>query len=236
MPNSPSIEMEELAFHYGRHGFRLHVPSLRIDGGEKVAFIGASGSGKTTLMHLMAGIVRPSAGRLRVGGASLEKLGEQALRKFRIARVGLVFQEFELVEYLSVRDNILLSYYLHDDLHLTAEVRARADDLAASVGLGHALKRRPHALSQGERQRVALARALLTDPEFLFADEPTGNLDPATTKTIIDLLFEKVSQRQATLVMVTHDHSLLQRFDRVVDMARLEADSSTPAAESEVRS
>lgn len=211
------IQLEELRFAYGTDGFQLDIPELQIEGGSTLACIGPSGSGKTTLLNLVAGIIVPQAGRVTVGGTEVSALPDKRRREFRITTIGLVFQEFELLDYLDVRDNILLPYRITSALRLTPDVRERAAALAARVGLGDKLKRRPGELSQGERQRVALCRALLPAPRLLLADEPTGNLDPANKGRVLDILFDYVSETGATLLTVTHDHNLLDRFDRVID-------------------
>jgi len=130
-----------------------------------------------------------------------------------------VFQEFELLDYLSVRDNVLLPFYVNGSLDLTGAVREAVEQLAVSMELGDKLDRFPRTLSHGERQRVAICRALIASPELLVADEPTGNLDPATTQSILNLLLAHVEQRRATLLVVTHNHALLDAFDRVIDVA-----------------
>jgi putative ABC transport system ATP-binding protein len=212
------IEVRGLRFRYGEGGFRLEVPQLQIARGEKVAFIGPSGAGKTTLVYRLAGILTPQAGRISVDGIELTEKTDRQLRDFRISRIGFVFQEFELLEYLSLRDNMLLPYYVNDTLRLTPEVHKTAEALAASMNLGDKLKRFPRTLSHGEKQRVAICRALMTSPEILIADEPTGNLDSATAGVILSLLLREVEQRQATLLMVTHNHALLDAFDRAIDI------------------
>ena len=212
------IAIEGLEFAYAKSPFRLRVPKLAVDAGVSVALIGPSGSGKTTLLQLIAGIAAPKAGRIRVGDADVTALSDAARRDFRIASIGLVFQEFELLEYLSVLDNILLPYRITRALRLDRDVRARAAALADSVGLGDKLRRPPDALSQGERQRVAVCRALLPQPPLLLADEPTGNLDPDNRDRVLDILFGYAKEHRATLVTVTHDHDLLPRYDRVVDV------------------
>lgn len=212
------IEVRGLRFRYGEGGFRLEVPQLRIARGEKVAFIGPSGAGKTTLVYLLAGILTPQAGQISVDGIELAEKTDRQLRDFRISRIGFVFQEFELLEYLSLRDNMLLPYYINDTLPLTPEVHKTAEALAGSMNLGDKLRRFPKTLSHGEKQRVAICRALMTAPEILIADEPTGNLDSATAGVILSLLLREVEQRQATLLMVTHNHALLDAFDRAIDI------------------
>ncbi len=213
------ISIRDLYFSYGSNGaFALRVPDLHIGRGEKIAIIGPSGVGKTTLASLIAGILTPQRGEVVVDGVNLAGAPDHRRRDFRIANIGFVFQEFELVDYLPVRDNILLPYYLNRTLALTPAVRRSAGTLAASMGLGAKLRRYPRTLSQGEKQRVAICRALATSPKLLIADEPTGNLDPKTSQVILDLLMEEVRRRRATLVMVTHNHHLLDAFDRTVDI------------------
>jgi len=215
------IRIEKLDFAYPQGPFRLAIDALHIEPGQSVAFIGPSGSGKTTLLHLAAGIVTPAKGRIFTGGHEVSALPDGARRDFRIRHVGLVFQEFELLEYVDVNDNILLPYRINRSLALTADVRRRARELANDVGIGDKLDRDVRRLSQGERQRVALCRALLADPQLVLADEPTGNLDPENKELVLDILFRHA--RNATLVTVTHDHTVLDRFDRVIDFAELAA-------------
>jgi putative ABC transport system ATP-binding protein len=179
--------------------------------------IGPSGSGKTTLLSLMAGIRTPETGSIRTAEVDLAPLDEPGRRDFRIRTIGLVFQEFELLEYLSVLDNILLPYRISPALRLERSVRERAVALARQVGIGDKLDRHANLLSQGEKQRVAVCRALLARPPLILADEPTGNLDPTNKDHVLDILFEYAHSSQATLVTVTHDHDLLSRFDRVID-------------------
>jgi putative ABC transport system ATP-binding protein len=214
------ISLNDVTFQYGDAGFRLHIDSLSIASSAKVAFVGPSGSGKTTLLHLLAGIFVPTAGRVEVAGHALSELGDASRRDFRIANVGQVFQDFELVDYLNVRDNILLPFYINSQLTLDAKTREEADDLADSLGLGDKLRRPIGNLSQGERQRVAICRALLPRPRLILADEPTGNLDPVNTDHVLDILLERATSAGTTFVMVTHDHSLLPRFDRVIDFTQ----------------
>ena len=212
------IELENLVFRYPVGDFRLTVPKLRVERGESVAVVGASGSGKSTLLSLVAGIVTPSAGRARVDDVEVSSLSDRARRDFRLHRLGLVFQEFELLEHLDVQDNVLLACRLSPRLVATKELEARAATLVGEVGLGGKLHRNVRRLSQGERQRVAIARGLLLEPSLLLCDEPTGNLDPSTTAGVIDLLIERARTRGTTLIVVTHDHDLLPRFERVLDM------------------
>ena len=179
------IAIRELEFRYGTGEFRLEIPRLDVAAGESAAFIGPSGSGKTTLLNLMAGIVCPSRGSIDLGGVDVAALSDGHRRDLRITKIGLVFQEFELLEYLSVLDNILLPYRINAALVLDAAAWQRARQLAAEVGIADKLKRYPRQLSQGERQRVAVCRAVLPQPTLLLADEPTGNLDPANKGRVL---------------------------------------------------
>ena len=215
------IEFADVRFAYPHSEFELCVPEWRVAAEEKVAVIGPSGSGKTTLLYLAAGIVRPLSGTVRVDGHEISRQADAERRSFRIRKIGLVFQEFELLEYLTVRDNILLPYRINPALQLDRAVAQRVATVAESVGLGETLDRHPSRLSHGERQRMALSRALITQPRLILADEPTGNLDPRTSRTIVSLLLEQAEKTQATVLMVTHDHSLLGRFDRVLDLEQL---------------
>ncbi|SMF97442.1 putative ABC transport system ATP-binding protein [Methylomagnum ishizawai] len=215
--------IEALDLRFGYPGFALHIPEFRVGSGEKLAIIGPSGAGKTTLLKLISGIVRAESGQLRVDGAELRALGEGARRDFRARRVGFVFQELELLDYLDLFDNIVHAYRVNPSLRLDRAVCGRARALAEEVGLGAKLGRMPHQLSQGERQRAAVCRALLPEPGLILADEATGNLDPANKVRVLDLLFRAAERRGASLLAVTHDHELLPRFDRVVDFTRLTA-------------
>lgn len=215
------IRIKQLEFGYREGGFRLQIPELDIADRAAVGIVGPSGSGKSTLLHLVAGILRPDSGAIEVEGERLDRLGEAARRAFRINRVGLVFQEFELLEYLSVLDNILLPFRVSAALKLSASARERARELADDVGIGEHIRSRPSQLSQGERQRLALCRALVTEPALILADEPTGNLDPENKLKVMDMLVAQCRKRAATLVTVTHDHGLLDRFDRLIDFKEI---------------
>jgi ABC-type lipoprotein export system ATPase subunit len=211
------IELRDVRFHYPQGEFALAVPELEIADAERVALAGPSGSGKTTLLRLVAGIARPDAGRVRTAAIDLGALDDAARRDFRVQRIGLVFQEFELLEYLSVLDNVLLPYRISTALTLDDVVRRRAEELLSDVGLVDKGARLPSRLSHGERQRVALCRALVTQPPLVLADEPTGNLDPANRDRVLERLFAYAGERGATLVVVSHDQELLPRFERVID-------------------
>lgn len=212
------IEVRDLEFRYGAGEFQLNVPELAIERASRTACIGPSGSGKTTLLNLVAGIITPQQGRVVTNGVAVSQLSDAERRGFRITNIGLVFQEFELLEYLSVLDNILLSYRINPALKLDSVVRERAAALAEQMGIVDKLRRHPGKLSQGERQRVAVCRAVLPEPALLLTDEPTGNLDPANKWRVLELILDHVVQSGATLVTVTHDRDLLDHFDRVIDI------------------
>ena len=211
------IQVSDLEFRYGEGEFRLRISDLAVERGMTAAFIGPSGSGKTTLLNLIAGIIVPHVGRIVTNDVDVTRLSDAERRSFRITKIGLVFQEFELLEYLSVLDNILLPYRINPSLQLEKSVRERAEGLAEQMGIADQLRRYPSKLSQGERQRAAVCRAVLPEPTLLLADEPTGNLDPANKGRVLDILFDYVAENGATLLTVTHDHDLLPRFQRVID-------------------
>ncbi len=212
------IAVHDLDFSYPDGGFRLRVGELVIEAGVRTALIGPSGCGKTTLLNMLAGIALPAGGRVVIDGVEISSLTDAARRSLRVRRIGLVFQEFELLEHLSVVDNILLTFRLSPALQLGPAVRDRAKRLAHDVGIGDKIRRSVRRLSQGERQRVAVCRALLPEPSLLLCDEPTGNLDPANRRHVLDVLASYADRTGATLVSVTHDHELLARFDRIVDL------------------
>ena len=211
------IEIEALEFHYPQGEFHLSIPRMSVAQGEKVAVIGPSGSGKTTLLNLIAGISCPQQGTVKVAGQTVSSFSDAGRRDFRITNIGFVFQDFELLDYLNVLDNILHPYRITRALKLTQQVQQRAIDLSNGLEIGDKLKRFSGELSQGEKQRAAICRALLPQPRIILADEATGNLDPRNKGRILDLLFENVESHGASLLAVTHDHELLPRFDRVID-------------------
>jgi ABC-type lipoprotein export system ATPase subunit len=211
------ISIADLEFQFPQSDFHLAVPALEVADGERVVIIGPSGSGKTTLLHLMAGILVPTRGTIRIQDCPVNTLSDSGRRALRVARIGLVFQSFELVSYLDVFENILLPYRLNPALELTPGISRRVEQLAAETGITHRLRYFPHRLSQGEKQRVAICRAMLPEPPLLLADEPTGNLDPSAKQHVVDLLFQQVERTGATLLMVTHDSEIAARFPRVID-------------------
>jgi putative ABC transport system ATP-binding protein len=226
------ISIDRLSFRYPHSPFTLQVDSLQIERGEKVAFVGPSGSGKTTLLKLIAGIALPDSGSLRVEDTDVARLADAQRRNFRIARIGQVFQQFELLPYLRVRENIRLPFLINQTLAWTSSKARDLETLANRLGLADKLQRFPSQLSQGEQQRVAIARALIHSPPLLLADEPTGNLDPTNKQNTLRLLFEQIESHGATLIVVTHDTGILDGFTRVIDFSQFQksAGLAAPAA------
>jgi putative ABC transport system ATP-binding protein len=211
----PAIELRDLDLSLGRGAARVHILrkiSLDIARGEAVGLVGPSGSGKSTLLMTIAGLERADSGSVRIDGVALETLSEDALAKFRGAKIGIVFQAFHLIPTMTALENVAAPL----ELAGAADAFARAAAELEAVGLGARRSHYPAQLSGGEQQRVALARALAPRPSLLIADEPTGNLDEATGRAIIELLFELRAKRGATLVLVTHDQSLAARCDRTI--------------------
>jgi putative ABC transport system ATP-binding protein len=211
------IRLTNVEFRYERSGFGLRVAQLHVEVGSRTVIVGPSGCGKSTLLQLVTGILTPSTGSVVVADSELASATDRQRRQFRIANVGLIFQEFELLNYLTASQNIELPWLINPSLERPRDLEGRIQKLAAELGTSGLLNRPVTRLSHGERQRVAIGRALITQPALVVADEPTGHLDPSTRDRIVDLLFEQTRNR--TLIMTTHDHSLLARFDRVIDFS-----------------
>lgn len=190
----------------------LHDLDLELSKGDSLAIVGSSGSGKSTLLGLLAGLDLPSSGAVLLAGQNLSELDEDQRARLRAEHVGFVFQSFQLLDSLNALENVMLPLELEG--HAGARQRARA--LLERVGLGQRLTHYPRQLSGGEQQRVAIARAFAADPDVLFADEPTGNLDSHTGERISDLLFQLNQERGTTLVLVTHDERLAHRCQRLI--------------------
>jgi ABC-type lipoprotein export system ATPase subunit len=194
----------------------IHDVDLTVATGEAVAITGPSGSGKTTLLNLIAGLDRPTAGRIVILDHDLGQMGERALTSFRAKHIGLVFQDSHLLPGLSALENVAIAR-LPFERH--SYLKAESRKLLEAVGLGHRLSHPPSRLSSGERQRVGLARALLGQPDLLIADEPTGNLDAKTAEDLIQLLDELRHELRITLIVATHDPAVAAVADRVVRLA-----------------
>ncbi|MGA0533163.1 ABC transporter ATP-binding protein [Hansschlegelia sp. KR7-227] len=224
-----AIELQDVNLALGQGPARVHIlkgVSLSVERGETVGLVGPSGSGKSTLLMTLAGLERPDSGRISVLGEDLSRLDEDGLARFRGRNIGVVFQSFHLIPTMTALENVATPLELAGAPD--AEDRAKAE--LQAVGLGDRLDHHPAQLSGGEQQRVALARALVVRPQILVADEPTGNLDDATGRQIVDLLFAKGAERGATLVIVTHDPSLAARCSRTVRLRSGRIESETEAA------
>jgi putative ABC transport system ATP-binding protein len=226
---APAIALSGVNLALGREAARVHVlkdVSLHIGQGEAVGLVGPSGSGKSTLLMVIAGLERPDAGSVGVAGEDLGALDEDRLARFRGRNVGIVFQSFHLIPTMTAIENVAVPL----ELAGVSGAFAIAREELGAVGLGDRLSHYPAQLSGGEQQRVALARALAPNPSILLADEPTGNLDEATGRQIIELMFAGHAERRMTLVLVTHDSALAGRCDRIVRM-RSGAIDAAPARE-----
>ena len=187
---------------------------LTVPHGQSVCIVGPSGAGKSTLMMVIAGLERPTRGRVTIAGADLGSMNEDRLAELRQHNIGIVFQAFRLIPTMNALENVALPLELAGN----ADAFSRASDALDKVGLEHRREHYPEQLSGGEQQRVALARATVVEPALLLADEPTGNLDAETSGMIIDLLFELRARAGSALVLITHDSSLSERCDRVIRM------------------
>ena len=202
--------------------------TLAIRRGETIAVVGASGAGKSTLLALLAGLDEPTSGRVSLAGHDLTRLDEDGRAAVRARHVGFVFQSFHLLPSLTALENVMLPL----ELARRADARQGARDVLGRVGLAERLGHYPRQLSGGEQQRVAIARAFVTQPDVLFADEPTGNLDANTGERIADLLFGLNASTRTTLVLVTHDRTLASRCARMIrlDAGRLQANVAEVAS------
>lgn len=213
--SSPALHLESVHLSLGSGASRVHILkglSLSVAPGEAVGLVGPSGSGKSTLLMVAAGLERPDSGLVQIAGQALSKLDEDQLAQFRGRTVGIVFQAFHLIPTMTAIENVAIPL----ELAGRADAFERAREELVAVGLGERLTHYPPQLSGGEQQRVALARALAPSPAILVADEPSGNLDEATGRQIIDLMFAMKRERGSTLVLVTHDTSLADRCDRKI--------------------
>ncbi len=190
--------------------------NFSIEKGISCAIVGPSGSGKTTLLGLCAGLDKPTSGTVRLNGKNISELDESKLSKIRNEQIGFVFQSFQLISTLTALENVMVPIELRGTPY--KQVEKQAMELLTSVGLGDRVNHYPNQLSGGEQQRVGLARAFIHQPDILFADEPTGNLDGETGEQIEQLLFDLNRQQGTTLVIVSHDRELAQKCDRIIQL------------------
>ncbi len=226
-----AIILKDVDLSLGRGAARVHILkqiSLTIKRGAAIGLTGPSGSGKSTLLMVMAGLERPNAGQVEIHGTDLNALDEDALARFRGARIGIVFQSFHLIPTMTALENVAIPL----ELAGTKKPFARAAAELAAVGLEDRLRHYPAELSGGEQQRVALSRALAPGPAVLLADEPTGNLDEETGRDVVDLLFALKRARGTTLVLVTHDRALAAKCDAIIGLrsGRIETPRSEVSA------
>lgn len=218
-----AVNLQDMTFAWGGGAPLLDISDLQISRGERVFLHGPSGSGKSTLLGLLGGVLTPAAGRLDVLGQDLSRLGRRACDRFRADNFGIIFQMFNLLPYLSVKDNVLLSCRFSKSRAERAEAQggmtAETDRLLTVLGLPQdALGRRVVELSVGQQQRVAAARALIGQPQLIIADEPTSALDADRRRVFVDLLSDECTASGATLVFVSHDLSLASSFDRMISL------------------
>jgi len=217
--NEPLVRVENVTKAYLQGHREVHAlagVTLDVPRGEFLSVMGPSGSGKSTLLHLMGGLDRPSSGSIEVDGVRLSELPDTQVTIFRRERVGLIFQFFNLLPTLTAAENVALPLLL--DGKRMARVRPQVEALLEVVGLADRRTHRPDELSGGEMQRVAIARALVVEPRLLLADEPTGNLDSATSQEILELLRSVHREKAPTIVMVTHDPRAATFGDRVIQL------------------
>lgn len=225
-PEGPAVALRDLTFAWAEGARLLDIEELQISRGERVFLHGPSGSGKSTLLGLLGGVLMPASGRLDVFGQDLSSLGGRARDRFRADNLGIIFQMFNLLPYLSVRDNVLLSCRFSKPRGLrTIEAGGfdvETDRLLTRLGLpDDALSRPVVELSVGQQQRVAAARALIGQPQLIIADEPTSALDADRRRVFVDLLSEECAVSGAALVFVSHDLSLASGFDRTISLTEI---------------
>lgn len=213
------LEVEQLSHHFTNGGQVTPVLQdihFAVNKGEMVSLLGSSGSGKSTLLNLMAGLMKPTAGRILINGSAIEKMNENQLAEFRRSQIGFIFQSYELIPHLTVRENVELPLVFQGVKKKLR--REKAVSILTKVGLAEKTELFPSQLSGGQQQRVSIARSLITEPAVVFADEPTGNLDTKTEAEIIDLLIELNENSGITFVIVTHEHEVAKRTKRIIQL------------------
>ena len=211
------IDAQDVTLRFGSGSAAVDVlrgVGLSVNAGERLAILGPSGSGKSSLMAVLAGLEKASSGKVLVAGADFSALDEDGLARARRGRIGIVLQAFHLIPTMTAIENVAVPLELAGIADPEAKARAELE----AVGLGHRIHHYPTQLSGGEQQRVGLARAIAARPALIFADEPTGNLDEATGEAVVTLLFDRLAETGATLILITHDAGLAERCDRVIEM------------------
>ena len=212
-----SIQFNNVSLSYGEIDDEVEVLksiSFAIDSSEVVSIVGPSGSGKTSIIMLASGLASASKGSIQINGKEIVGLKEKELSEVRRKNIGIVFQSFYLIPNLTAVENVLLSLEANQQYSKEKD----AEELLGEFGLSHRMHHLPSELSGGEQQRVAIARALINKPKIILADEPTGNLDSVNSESMIDLLFDYTKKSHTSLVMVTHDNSIAQRCDRIIEI------------------
>ena len=215
------IKIDSVRFHWSKKSrFKIFVPNFEINKGEKVLLLGESGSGKTTLLSLICGFLNPLSGSISINGSTINKLSSKTKDEHRADNIGIIFQQFNLLPYANVIDNIVLPLYFSKvrSANVTNQ-RESALNLCKQLRLPDDIDQyKASSLSVGQQQRVAVARALIGNPSLVIADEPTSSLDTDAQQIFLDLMFEQISNNKSTLLMVSHDRSLAERFDRLIDI------------------
>ena len=219
--NESIIKIDTVKFYWSkRSNFKIFVPNLEIKKGEKVLLLGESGSGKTTILSLICGFLNPLSGNIFINGKTINQLSSKTKDEYRADNIGIIFQQFNLLPYANVVDNVLLPLYFSKvRSNNVPDKREKVIELFKQLRLPDDITQfRASSLSMGQQQRVAVARALIGNPSLIIADEPTSSLDADAQKIFLDLMFQQISENNSTLLMVSHDRSLSDQFDRLIDI------------------
>ncbi len=219
MPSKPAISLNNITFRWSKNSpHTLDIESWEVNTGQSIFIYGRSGSGKSTLLNIIAGILEPRHGTVTILGQNINQLKQTQKDKFRANHMGVIFQQFNLIPYLSVRENIQLSQIFSTTQNTTKDIKLLINQLGLPASL---LSRKANQLSVGQQQRVAVARALFHKPEIIIADEPTSALDTETRDEFINLLLQQTKENKSTILFVSHDKSLSQYFDQTIDLQQL---------------